>query len=449
MTSTTSRTVVVGGGMAGVRLVDRLAALGAADGVTVIGEEPHAPYNRLLLDGVLAGRYAPEVVELPRPDGPAYLSGVRAVRIDRDDAAVVCDNGDRVPYDTLVLATGSSAVLPPLRGLSGTAGTGSPRLPEGVRTFRTMDDCLALAPRARPGVRAVVVGGGLLGVCAARALASRGVRVVLAQRGGHLMDRHLDPRAAALLRAHLESLGVEVRTGCRVRGLLVRGSGEGRAVEGVETADGSRTEADLVVPACGVRPRTGLAAAAGLTVRRGIVVDDGLRTDDPRIHAIGDCAEHRGTVHGLAGPARDQADLLARRLAAPGGAGGTGRVPLYRGSRVLTRLTLTGPRTGTGPATSPSAAGDGTTTTAGEGTGDVFDLAAFGEVAAGPEDHELLLSDATRGAYRKVVLRDGRLVGGILLGDLAAVGTLARTWEGGEPLPGHPIHLLTTDGGHR
>ncbi|PLW65622.1 hypothetical protein C0036_27075, partial [Streptomyces sp. DJ] len=145
MTSTTSRTVVVGGGTAGVRLVDRLAALGAADGVTVIGEEPHPPYNRLLLDGVLAGRYPPEVVELPRPDGPAYLSGVRAVRIDRDDAAVVCDNGDRVPYDTLVLATGSSAVLPPLRGLSGTAGPGSPRLPEGVRTFRTMDDCLALA----------------------------------------------------------------------------------------------------------------------------------------------------------------------------------------------------------------------------------------------------------------------------------------------------------------
>ncbi|PLW73870.1 FAD-dependent oxidoreductase, partial [Streptomyces sp. DJ] len=138
----------------------------------------------------------------------------------------------------------------------------------------------------------------------------------------------------------------------------------------------------------------------------------------------------------------DQADLLARRLADPGGAGGTGRVPLYRGSRVLTRLTLTGPRTGTGPAPNPFSA-------AGEGAGDVFDLAAFGEVAAGPEDHELLLSDATRGSYRKVVLRDGRLVGGILLGDLAAVGTLARAWEGGEPPPGHPIHLLTTDGGHR
>ncbi|MFJ6482079.1 MULTISPECIES: NAD(P)/FAD-dependent oxidoreductase [unclassified Streptomyces] len=410
------RVVVIGGGLAGLRLAQRL---GPAAAVTVLGEESHAPYNRVLLAEVLAGRYAPEVTALPAP-GPALRRGVRAVRVDRAERVVHCDDGSVAPYETLVLATGSNAVLPPLRGLFAPGGRD---LPDGVHAFRTMEDCLALSAAVRPGVRVVVIGGGLLGVSAARALASRGAQVVLAQQGERLMERQLDADASALLHAHLTSLGVEIHTECRVRGLttssaplpgLQRGGGTPRKVTGVDLADGYRMAADIVVLACGVRPRTGLAQAAGLEVRKGIVVDDHLRTGDPRIHAIGDCAEHAGQVYGLAGPALEQADALAATL--------TGRPTPYTGTRALTRLTL------------PGAKGS-------------LDLAAFGETTPLPGDDVVRLADATRRTYRKVVLRGDRLVGGVLLGELSTVGALARTWEGEEP-PHDLFHLLTDDGGH-
>ncbi len=428
------RVVVIGGGLAGLRLAQRL---GPAAAVTVLGEETRAPYNRVLLAEVLAGRYAPEVTTLPAP-GPALRRGVRAVRIDRTDRTVLCDDGTVAQYDTLVLATGSNAVLPPLRGLFEPDGRD---LPDGVHAFRTMDDCLALSAALRPGVRAVVIGGGLLGVSAARALAARGAQVVLAQQGERLMERQLDAEASALLHTHLTSLGVEIHTECRVRGLTTSGlhpeagisappaceeRGPGRSpgsgaapaqrrVTGVELADGYRLDADLVVLACGVRPRTGLALAAGLDVRTGIVVDDHLRTGDPHIHAIGDCAEHAGQVYGLAGAALEQADAVAAVL--------TGGPAAYTGTRALTRLTLGGAENAS------------------------LDLAAFGETTALPGDDVVRLADATRRTYRKVVLRGDRLVGGVLLGELSTVGALARTWEGGEA-PHDLFHLLTDDGGH-
>ncbi|MEN2419085.1 FAD-dependent oxidoreductase [Streptomyces rimosus] len=417
------RVVVIGGGMAAARLAQRLGRASADGGpvLTVIGEEPHAPYNRVLLADVLAGRYAREVIALPAPHSAVrWLGGVRAERIDRERRTVLCDDGQAVPYDRLVLATGSNPVLPPLRGLfpPGRPDLPDGGLPHGVHPFRTLDDCTALAAAAaRPGTRAVVIGGGLLGVSAARALAERGVPVLLAQQGEHLMERQLDAGAAALLRAHLEALGVEVHTECRVRGLRV----EDGAVRGVELADGYAPAADLVVLACGVRPRVGLARAAGLPVDRGIVVDDQLRTADPLIHSIGDCAQHDGLVYGLAGPALEQADQLARILGA--------EAARYRGTRALTRLTLTG------PGSAPRSAGA------------PLDLAAFGTPSPRPGDDVIHLSDATRSAYRKVIVRGDRLVGGILLGDLGAVGTLARTWEADDPLPPTAplLHLLTTE----
>ncbi|MFD4912970.1 NAD(P)/FAD-dependent oxidoreductase [Streptomyces virginiae] len=458
------RVVVIGGGLAGLRLAQRL---GPAAAVTVLGEETHVPYNRVLLAEVLAGRYAPEVTALPAP-GPALRRGVRAVRVDPAERAVHCDDGTVARYDTLVLATGSNAVLPPLRGLFEPEGRD---LPDGVHAFRTMDDCLALSAAVRPGARVVVIGGGLLGVSATRALAARGAQVVLAQQGERLMERQLDAEASALLHEHLTALGVEIHTECRVRGLLTsaaplpgalppdprasnageaeialrsiqprragragrnpappafeergpgRSPGSGgargqRKVTGVELADGYRLEADVVVLACGVRPRTGLAQAAGLEVRKGIVVDDRLRTSDPHIHAIGDCAEHAGQVYGLAGAALEQADALAAFL--------TGEPTRYTGTRALTRLTLTA---------------DGHR---------ALDLAAFGETTALPGDDVVRLADATRRTYRKVVLRGDRLVGGVLLGELSTVGALARTWEG-EESPHDLFHLLTDDGGH-
>ncbi|MDT0493470.1 FAD-dependent oxidoreductase [Streptomyces griseus] len=406
--------VVIGAGMAGARLAARVP------GATVVGEERHAPYNRVLLADVLAGRYAPDVIALPSAE---VRRGVRAVRIDRADRLVHCDDGGVLRYGRLVLATGSNPVLPPLRGLG-------PALPEGVHPFRTLDDALALRAAVRPGVRAVVIGGGLLGVSAARALAECGAQVVLAQQGEHLMERQLDPEAAALLRGHLEALGVEVHTECRVRGLRRTALATGESVRAVQLADGYELAADLTVLACGVRPRTGLARAAGLEVRKGIVVDDELRTSDPYIHALGDCAEHRSTLYGLAGPALEQADVLAEVLA--------GRPGRYEGTRALTRLSL---RAGKA---------EGTKDTTGTKGPEALDLAAFGEPRPLPGDDVVRLADATRGAYRTVVVRDGRLAGGVLLGDLGAVGGLARTWQDDESLPPAMslLHLLTDDGGH-
>ncbi|KDN73974.1 nitrite reductase [Streptomyces olindensis] len=397
--------VVIGTGLAGVRLARRLGELGTP--ALLIGEEEHRPYNRVLLAEVLAGRYSPEVIALP---APAELRRGRVTGIDRAERTVACADGSVIAYDRLVLATGSNPVLPPLRGLF----TEDHELPEGVHAFRTMDDCLGLSKAVRPGVKAVVIGGGLLGVSAARALALRGAQVVLAQQSERLMERQLDPAASQLVRRHLTDLGVEVHTECRVRDVRCVGG----AVRSVEMADGYALDADLVVVACGVHPRVGLAQTAGLEVRKGVVVDDELRTSDPYIHAIGDCAQHDGVLYGLATPALEQADALAALLAGDA----TAR---YTGTRSLTRLTLTGHD-------SP------------------FDLAAFGETEALPGDDVVQLADATRGTYRKVVVRDDRLVGGVLVGELGTVGALARAWEGAEPLPsdgGPLLHLLTNDGG--
>jgi assimilatory nitrate reductase electron transfer subunit len=406
MTSNT-RVVVIGAGLAGVRLARRLGELGTP--VTLIGEEEHRPYNRVLLAEVLAGRYSPEVIALPAPAG---LTRARVTGIDRAGRTVECADGSTIAYDTLVLATGSNPVLPPLRGLF----TPDHELPDGVHAFRTMDDCLGLSKAVRPGVKAVVIGGGLLGVSAARALALRGAQVMLAQQSERLMERQLDPSASKLVRRHLKDLGVEIHTECRVRDVRCVGG----AVRSVEMADGYALDADLVVVACGVSPRVGLAQVAGLDVRKGIVVDDELRTSDPHIRAVGDCAQHDGTVYGLAAPALEQADALAELLAGDAG----DPAARYTGTRSLTRLTLAGQT--------------------------AFDLAAFGETEARPGDDVVQLADATRGTYRKVVVRDDRLVGGVLVGELGTVGALARAWEGAEPLPtgGAPLlHLLTNDGG--
>ncbi|MEU4032744.1 NAD(P)/FAD-dependent oxidoreductase [Streptomyces collinus] len=403
MTSET-RVVVIGAGLAGARLARRLGELGTP--ALLVGEEAHPPYNRVLLAEVLAGRYAPEVIALPAPGTHVRT---RVTGIDRAARLLHRADGPPIGYGTLVLATGSNPVLPPLRGLF----TPDHRLPEGVHAFRTMDDCLGLSGAVRPGVRAVVVGGGLLGVSAARALAARGAQVVLAQQAERLMERQLDPSASHLVLRHLRDLGVEVHTECRVRDVRSAGG----TVRSVELADGYALDADLVVLACGVRPRTGLAEQAGLAVHKGVLVDDELRTSDPHVHAIGDCAQHAGTLYGLAAPALEQADALARLLTGDTNA-------RYTGTRSLTRLTLTGP-------------------------GSPFDLAAFGEPEGRPGDDVVQLTDATRGTYRKVVVRDDRLVGGVLVGELGTVGALARAWEGAEPLPadGPLLHLLTHDGG--
>lgn len=408
---------VVGAGMAAARFTERYRALGGRGEVTLYGAEPAAPYNRVLLTDVLTGRYGAEALTLPY-GGAVVRTGREVTAVDPAARVLRLADGTSAAYDELVLATGAEPVLPPVRGLRGPGGS----LREGVHVFRTLADCRRLAVAAAAAERAVVVGGGVLGVSAARALTVPGgggaarrpgrLPVEIVERAPLLAGRHLDEQAADLLRHGLGALGVAVSVGSRVRALPGTGP-----VTGVELASGRVLDADLVVLACGVRPRTGLAQAAGLPVRAGVVVDDALACA-PGVHAIGDCAEHRGTVYGTALAAWDQADVLAARLS------GADPGAVYRGSRPLARLTA-------GP----------------------LEYAAFGETGDGGERDPgldvLRLADATRGAYRKLVLRGDRLVGGILLGDPAAACALSRAYERDEPLPADPLSLLITRGASR
>ncbi|MGD9482054.1 FAD-dependent oxidoreductase [Streptomyces sp. TRM70308] len=405
------RIAVVGAGMAAARFAERYHARGGTARVTLFGAETRPPYNRVLLADVLTGRYAREAIALPT-GGAEVRAGSEVVAVDLTARTLTLADGGAEGWDELVLATGANPVLPPVRGVRDPAGG----LRDGVHAVRTLDDCALLAADAGRARRAVVVGGGVLGVSAAQALAALGLAVEIVHQGPHLAERHLDAGASAALRSALRRLGVESYPGNRARAVVDAGSGRA-----VELANGHRLSTDLVVLTCGARPRTGLAHATGLRVGGGVVVDDRLAASAPGVHAIGDCAEHRGTVYGLAGPAWEQADVLAARLS---GADPTAR---YRGSRPLARLTA-------GP----------------------LEYAAFGEVhldaedvAADPRLRVLRLADATRGSYKKLVLRGERLVGAVLFGDLATAGDLALARERDEPLFDPPVHLLTSHGAPR
>ncbi|TCT08010.1 NAD(P)/FAD-dependent oxidoreductase [Aquabacter spiritensis] len=363
--------LVIGNGMAAARLCEELVRRAPGrHAVTVIGAEPHLAYNRVLLSDVLAGRTGRAEITLHDADwwrahGIGVIAGMPATAIDRVGRAVVLADGRRLPFARLVLATGSDAIRLPLPGGD---------LP-GVTTFRDMADVETLLSAARPGVRAVVIGGGLLGIEAASGLARAGVETTLVHLMDRLMERQLDPRAADLLCRAVAAQGITVVLGAASAAI----EGDGR-VAALRLADGRRLPADLLVMACGVTPKIGLAMAAGLACRRGILVDDTLATDDPAIFAIGECAEHRGACYGLVAPAYEQAEVLARRLA--------GEDAAYPGSVVSTHLKVSG----------------------------VFVFSA-GDIAAPGE--EIVLADPGLGLYRRLVLRDGRLVAAVLYGDTA------------------------------
>ena len=364
--------VVVGNGMAAARFVEELArtALGRY-AVAVVGAEPRLAYNRVLLSSLLAGEIRPEEIELKpaswwRDRGVTLIYGRPAATIDPARRELGLADGRTLPFARLVLATGSHAIRLPVPGMD---------LP-GVLTFRDAGDADRLLAAAR-GARAVVVGGGLLGLEAASGLAKAGARVTLVHLMDRLMERQLDARAAALLKRAVEARGIEVLLGAETA--EIRGAGR---AEAVGLKDGRVLPADLVVFACGVRPNADLARAAGLACRRGVVVDDGLETSAPGIHAIGECAEHRGQVYGLVEPAYEQARVLARRLA--------GEDARYAGSVVATNLKVSGVH--------------------------VF---SAGDFLGEPGTESVVLSDPGFGTYRKLVLEDGRLVGAVLFGETA------------------------------
>ena len=400
------RLVVVGNGMAGARVVEEVLERGGGEqfAITVFGEEPHGNYNRIMLSHVLAGEeHEDDIVlnshEWYADNGVVLRAGVRVDRVDTHAKVVHAADGTTTPYDQLVIATGSRSFLPPMAGLY----RADEQLLPGVFGFRTIDDTRAMLAAAAEHERAVVVGGGLLGLEAARALQGHGLQVEVVHAGTHLMNQQLDPDGGAILRQSVEALGIVVHLATRTTEVI----GPDR-VRGVVLADGRAVDADLLVIAAGIRPVTELALLSGLDVERGIVVDDQLRTDDPDVYAVGECAQHRGEVYGLVAPVWEQARVLADLL--------TGADPAaeYHGSRTATKLKVAG-----------------------------VDVATMG--VNRPErdtDEFLVISEPRRGVHLSVVVRDDRLVGATLLGDTRKVAFLTQAFDRGTPLPQERIKLL-------
>jgi nitrite reductase (NADH) large subunit len=368
--------VVIGNGMAGMRTVEELLKLegGQRFRITVFGAEPHVNYNRIMLSSVLAGdKELDDIVinsrEWYEENNITLVTSDAVTRIDRDDKTVTAASGLTVPYDRLLIATGSRPLAPPIPGLG---------LP-GVCAFRDIADVDKMLTAARTHKRAVVIGGGLLGLEAAWGLKQRGMSVALVHLMPTLMERQLDAAAGQMLQRDLDRRGIAFFTDGQTEEI----TGTDHA-EGVQLADGRFVPADLVVLAIGIRPNIDLARVAQLEVNRGIVVTDDMRTSDPHIFAVGECVEHRGNVFGLVAPIWDQAKVCAAQLA--------GDEQSHFASKALaTSLKITGV--------------------------DVFSAGAL--MAADESDDEITLRDDSRGLYKKIVLRDGKLVGAVLYGDVA------------------------------
>ena len=355
--------VIIGAGPAGLRCAERLGQAGRA--TIVIGAEPGLPYNRVALSQHLAGDIdEPELIthdaDRLRALRISYRAGTQVQAIDRDARCLTLNDGDTLPYERLVLATGSHPFRLPLPGAE---------LP-GVLMYRTLAEMRQMM--AAHG-HAIVIGGGLLGIEAAVGLAYRGLRVTVLHGVDRLMERQLDPPAAAMLAARLRRQGIAVELDAATIAI----TGTDRAT-GVRLRDGREIAADLVVMAVGIRPETQLAREAGLAIGRGILVDDRMITSDPLIQAIGECAEHDGQCCGLVAPAFAQAETAARHL--------LGENAVYAPKVEATALKVAG---------------------AGVWSG--------GDIAA-PDCETLVYDDPEAGEYRKFLLRDHRLVGAVLYG---------------------------------
>ncbi|MGY1743831.1 MULTISPECIES: nitrite reductase large subunit NirB [unclassified Blastococcus] len=400
------RLVVVGNGMAGARLVEEVLERGGGEQfrITVFGDEPHGNYNRIMLSPVLAGESSEDEIVLNSHDwyadnGVELRAGVRVQRADTAAKVVYGSDGSVTPYDHLVLATGSYSWIPPMDGVR----TADGELLPGVYGFRTIDETRAMLEATGRCRRAVVLGGGLLGLEAARALQGHGLQVELVHAMPWLMNAQLDAEAGAILKRSVESLGITVHLDVLATEVLGEDS-----VTGVVLKDGRRIDCDLLVVAAGVRPHTDVAVRSGLEVERAVVVDDQLRTDDPDVYAIGECAQHRGSVYGLVAPAWEHAKVLADVL--------TGSDPAaeYTGSRTATKLKVAG-----------------------------VDVATMGVNTPERDDDEfLVISEPKRGVHLSVVIRDDRLVGATLLGDTRKVAFLTQAFDRGSPLPEERIRLL-------
>jgi nitrite reductase (NADH) large subunit len=399
--------VVIGNGMAGARTVEEILARGGADqfSITMFGDEPYGNYNRILLSNVLNGsQHESEIfinpLEWYRDNDITLHVGVYAESILRRSRIVLGADGTIEPYDKLIIATGSRSALPPLEGLTLPDGQYKP----GVFVFRTLDDCREIAAYAQGRGRAAIIGGGLLGLEAARGLQNFGVQVDVVHRGKHLMNQQLDPQAGAILKATMEQMNVGVLLGKDTKAVL----GDDR-VRSLRFADSSTLACDMVVIAAGIKPNSEIGARCGLTVERAIVVDNQLRSiDDPNIYVVGECAQHRGFVYGLVAPLWEQAKVLADHIT------GHDSQAAYHGSKVATKLKVMG-----------------------------VEMAAMGITEPEHERDEIVqFTEPKKGTYKKLIIRDGRLVGAILLGDISKAAYLMQAFDRGTPLPDERLTLL-------
>jgi nitrite reductase (NADH) large subunit len=364
--------VVVGNGMAGVACVEQILKHAPKFEITIFGDETHVNYNRILLSSVLAGEKAADDIllnslEWYEKNGINLRLGVRITDVDAERKRVAGDDGSITPFDKLLIATGSTPLIPPMEGTE----------KGGVFVFRNLDDTRALLDCAAPGKKAVVIGGGLLGLEAARGLQVQGCDVTVVHLMDTLMERQLDLTGGGYLKAKMECLGVKVLLERSTTAIL----GNGRAV-GLAFKDGSSVEADFVVIAAGIRPNVELGRKAGLQVNRGIVVNDYMETSNPDIFAVGECVEHNGTCYGLVAPLFEQGKVLAATI--------TGnRGPVYGGTIQAAKLKIMGV--------------------------DVFSAGNFSEKVPGTD--AVRYEDPALGVYKKLTVRDGKLAGVILVGD--------------------------------
>lgn len=389
--------LVVGNGMAGMACLDEILRQKPNFEVTVFSEEPFYNYNRILLSSVLAGEKSVEDIyinteEWYRENGIRLHLGEKVLDIDAPKKILTTEKGDSFEYDLLLLATGSNPFIPPIEGVG----------KKGVYVFRNMADTNAILEHCKSAKKAVVIGGGLLGLEAARGLLNQGQHVTVVHIMDRLMDVQLDPIGGQFLKREIEKLGIEVLISKNTERILGNGS-----VEGVLFKDGSIVQADMVVIACGIRPNVELAKKAGLKVNRGIVVNDHMETSDPSIFAIGECVEHREKVYGLVAPLYEQGKVLAATMTGNKG-------PVYEGSTLATKLKVMG-----------------------------IELFSAGDYKAEEPDKEVIsYQDHAFGVYKKLVIHKEKVVGTILIGDAADANRFLEMIRKKETVSEKRQHLL-------
>ncbi|MDQ2800672.1 MAG: nitrite reductase large subunit NirB, partial [Armatimonadota bacterium] len=399
--------VVIGNGMAGARTVEEILARGGGEqfDITMFGDEPYGNYNRILLSNVLNGTQDPSDIflnplEWYTENNVTLHAPARVTQIDRARKEVFSDDGQVTAYDKLLIATGSRPFVPPMDGLKTPEGSDK----HGVFVFRTIDDCHKIAGYANKCRTAAVIGGGLLGLEAARGLLNYGVEVNVIHLAPWLMNNQLDAAGGKILASIMEKMGVHVHLDAATSAIL----GDDSAT-GLQFKDGSVLDCDMVVISTGITPNNELARDCGLTVERAIVTDDQMRSvDDPDVYVVGECAQHRGRVYGLVAPLWEQGQALADHI--------TGRNPhaAYHGSKIATKLKVMG-----------------------------VELASMGVTEPSDERDEVVtFSEPKRGTYKKLIIRDGILIGAMMLGDLNKVAYLMQAFDRGTPLPEERLSLL-------